>query len=165
MLIRPSPQLLTPTQERWQKYIWLLTIWLMWQSWASDSRRDVLHLAPTSYVLSMTMFQNNPQNEEMWFWTCHTYSTISLCLWRLCVVFVFVFVFTRPRKCVSGHFTPIRRLVTVVITLVPPAMGWSLPLAWWNGLADADDFSQIWLSWPRIGHPSSILIKGVGHHH
>ena len=28
----------------------------------------------------MTMFRNNPQNEEMRFRTFHTYSTISLCL-------------------------------------------------------------------------------------
>ena len=51
--------------------------------------------------------------------------------------FVFVFVFAsnhRPylehgwlRKCVSGHFTRIRRLVIAVITLPPPAIGWSPP--------------------------------------
>ena len=68
--------------------------------------------------------------QDMCFKTFHTYKMTSR-------AFVFVFVFAsnhRPylehgwlRKCVSGHFTRIRRLVIAVITLPPPAIGWSPP--------------------------------------
>lgn len=84
--------------------------------------------------------------QDMCFKIFHTYEMTSR-------AFVFVFVFAsnhRPnlehgglRKCVSGHFTRIRRLVIAVITLPPPAIGWSPP-----------HLGRTWSPWPYLGKTS-----------
>ena len=99
--------------------VWLPNSWVI---------LSLMYLKRAKYVHYCDTFGCGLQ--DMCFKTFHTYKMTSR-------AFVFVFVFAsnhRPylehgwlRKCVSGHFTRIRRLVIAVITLPPPAIGWSPP--------------------------------------